>query len=531
MILNSRIQNRLNSYLNSNSPVQQFDMSNLIPAELGLEIDGTGGIIPFDLIHTEYIEEKYKSELISYAYLSSDASREAGITEGPEPEGESEISDANIDIITAQPPKAELGPLTYFQLFDVTHKIDETGWKTELNSKMRINHIPRDDFVTFVEEEEAPPTEKPFVEQPVDDTDIPVATASSEPPQIRRSDGVDIPIEYVPAPVTRPRIPVPIDDEDIADDVELDDLDFDDFPNKDWIAPPYSSTFTLRRANIEIENQPERVPGGDIPPDVELLDVGPVLGPDEIDKLIANAITNGTAVNNDTDLVEYPPEPDPRVEAALPSQPIRRGGDYGNLNPLSLLDQIKSQKIIYVQPAPELTKETGEVQKPQRFEAPQVEELNFESPVEATIAVNENIKKELPEEIVVATPQELNFIETKSTYNFSLDHNRILYNLREDWRPLYKKTNGSLTGARFSGKGEDRVENTLVRSGQPKAVRQAYWDAYIEGKNESGKSQTKFVDKDNFTIFPPVQPTGDLLRRERDTYWYGEWNPGYTPPS
>jgi len=531
IILNSRVQNRLNSYLNSNSPVQQFDMSNLIPAELGLEIDGTGGIIPFDLIHTEYIEEKYKSELISYAYLSSDASREAGITEGAEPEGESEISDANIDIITAQPPKAELGPLTYFQLFDVTHKIDETGWKTELNSKMRINHIPRDDFVTFVEEEEAPPTEKPFVEQPVDDTDIPVATASSEPPQIRRSDGVDIPIEYVPAPVTRPRIPVPIDDEDIADDVELDDLDFDDFPNKDWIAPPYSSTFTLRRANIEIENQPERVPGGDIPPDVELLDVGPVLGPDEIDKLIANAITNGTDVNNDTDLVEYPPEPDPRVEAALPSQPIRRGGDYGNLNPLSLLDQIKSQKIIYVQPAPELTKETGEVQKPQRFEAPQVEELNFESPVEATIAVNENIKKELPEEIVVATPQELNFIETKSTYNFSLDHNRILYNLREDWRPLYKKTNGSLTGARFSGKGEDRVENTLVRSGQPKAVRQAYWDAYIEGKNESGKSQTKFVDKDNFTIFPPVQPTGDLLRRERDTYWYGEWNPGYTPPS
>ena len=84
---------------------------------------------------------------------------------------------------------------------------------------------------------------------------------------------------------------------------------------------------------------------------------------------------------------------------------------------------------------------------------------------------------------------------------------------------------------RFSGKGEDRVENTLVRSGQPKEVRQAYWDAYIEGKNEGGKSQTKFVDKDNFQIFPPVQPTGDLLRRERDIYWYGEWNPGYTPPS
>ena len=46
-------------------------MNNLIPAELGLEIDGTGGIIPFDIIHTEYIEDKYKSELISYSYITS----------------------------------------------------------------------------------------------------------------------------------------------------------------------------------------------------------------------------------------------------------------------------------------------------------------------------------------------------------------------------------------------------------------------------------------------------------------------------
>ena len=48
----------------------------------------------------------------------------------------------------------ELGPLTYFQLFDVTHVVDESGWKTQLNSKMRINHIPRSDVVKFVEEEE-----------------------------------------------------------------------------------------------------------------------------------------------------------------------------------------------------------------------------------------------------------------------------------------------------------------------------------------------------------------------------------------
>ena len=130
-------------------------------------------------------------------------------------------------------------------------------------------------------------------------------------------------------------------------------------------------------------------------------------------------------------------------------------------------------------------------------------------------AINENIKKELPEVIEVETPQELNFIEPISTYKFQYEQNEILYALREDWRPLYQKDDGSLTGARYKGKGQNRVENRLVRSGQSKAVRQAYWDNYIEGKNETGVSQTKFVDKDNFQIFPPVQPTGDLLRRER----------------
>ena len=212
------------------------------------------------------------------------------------------------------------------------------------------------------------------------------------------------------------------------------------------------------------------------------------------------------------------------------------------LNPLSLLDQIKSQKIIHVQPAFDLVNETGEVQKPQRFEAPQVQELNFESPVEATIAVNENIKKELPEVIEVETPQELNFIELKSTYKFQYLQNEILYALREDWRPLYQKDHGSLTGRKFkldSNRKKIPIPNTnpvqyeefrQVRPGQPQEVRRAYWDAYIEGKNKDGVSKTKFVDRDNFQIFSPVEPTGDLVRRNRDIYWKGEFNPKYPLP-
>jgi hypothetical protein len=378
--------------------------------------------------------------------------------------------------------------------------------------------------------------ERPFIAVPIEEEDIVGDQALDD------LDFEDVPeFQQIPAPVNRPNIPVSMEDEDIEGDQELEDLDFDEIPP--WIPPPYPSTLALRRAKIEIENQPERVPD-ESPPDVPLIPVGDVLSPEDINALIAQGLESSNISGNSTDLVEYPPEPDPRAEPALPSQPIRRGGDYGNLNPLSLLDQIKSQKIIYVQPSFEVEKETGEIQKPQQFEAPQVQELNFESPVEVVMAVNENIKKELPEVIEVETPQELNFIEPISTYKFQYEQNEILYALREDWRPLYQKDDGSLTGRKFkldSNRKKIPIPNTnpvryeeyrQVRPGQPQEVRRAYWDNYIEGKNETGVSQTKFVDKDNFQIFPPVQPTGDLLRRERDTYWYGEFNPKYPlPPS
>ena len=53
-------------------------------------------------------------------------------------------------------------------------------------------------------------------------------------------DWVEPPPRQIPAPISRPNIPIPRDDEDIADDVELDDLEFDDIPP--WIPPSYPST-------------------------------------------------------------------------------------------------------------------------------------------------------------------------------------------------------------------------------------------------------------------------------------------------
>ena len=56
-------------------------------------------------------------------------------------------------------------------------------------------------------------------------------------------ENIDIPqtqqIDNTPPPA-RPSIPVPSDDEDIADDLTLDELDFDDFTNMDAPPPPPS---------------------------------------------------------------------------------------------------------------------------------------------------------------------------------------------------------------------------------------------------------------------------------------------------
>ena len=90
--------------------------------------------------------------------------------------------------------------------------------------------------------------------------------------------GDDIPeFTEIPVPVNRPNIPIPIEEEDITDDVELDDLDFDEIPP--WTPPPFPSTIDLRNAR-EIELQPESVPEPP-PPDVPLLDVGPIMSEED----------------------------------------------------------------------------------------------------------------------------------------------------------------------------------------------------------------------------------------------------------
>ena len=64
----------------------------------------------------------------------------------------------------------------------------------------------------------------------------------------------------------RPFVPVPSEEEDIAEDLTLNELDFDDFSNLPKPGP-YVPPTEIRRAKQEIALKPEKVPGGLVPPD------------------------------------------------------------------------------------------------------------------------------------------------------------------------------------------------------------------------------------------------------------------------
>ena len=95
------IKNAINGSVSVRERGKSYHQDTIIPAELGLEIDGTEGLIPGDLIHTDYIPKKYKQQIT---------------LEG-----------------------TNYGPFVYFQIFKISHKINSTGWTTDIGTKMRVN--------------------------------------------------------------------------------------------------------------------------------------------------------------------------------------------------------------------------------------------------------------------------------------------------------------------------------------------------------------------------------------------------------
>jgi len=247
------IRSRLNGSIKSENQ-KSLKVDTIIPAELTLEVDGIGGMVPGDVIHTHYIQKEY------------------GIN----------IKDSG----------GSLGPYTYFQIVGLNQKVDASGWTTELVTKMRINHIPDKGDLSVEENydgEPVPDVQRPSIPLPgasfdfndaddvtLDDLDFDVfeeyEDVKSPPKPVKtttrisgtgighgnpklqkivqrviptkrfetsvvENQTVEVTVGNIPPPpLVRPSIPVPIDDEDIADDVTLDVLEFDDFDP--WEAPP-----------------------------------------------------------------------------------------------------------------------------------------------------------------------------------------------------------------------------------------------------------------------------------------------------
>ena len=489
LILKSDVQKVLKSYLNSSSPIAQFDMSNLVPAELGLEIDGTGGITPFDLIHTEYIQGIYKSDITVENFVMDDEEVRAQNTQESIAEGEdfssfsSVASNEDLSERTGEQlatTSTRIGPLTFFQVTDVKHTLDESGWKTELTSKMRINRIQRFDKIS----------------------------------------GLNVQVDKITPYETR-SIPIQTLQEDIEGDQTLENLDFEDYPEFD--EPPIPKNLVLD-TNIsptllekEVEKVDETTPpddentfvmpgtinsGGDTPGEI-VTDMSPAnvqaaIRAKEEGKTVLDA--NLKPVDFDALQPDAPPikKSAPVASKKMPetNKPIPEKIEQKELT--------ETKTHIIVHKTPTLTNEVGIVRKVTRNVVDDIasdpEDLyallnpkDFENPVEATTEATEPVKEEkLSEVIVVETPVVEPLIVLKSTYDPSIgspkhpDEALRDYRLNPTFQLIYKivpnwYTKSGHTKAN-SIYGEKKQDVVLLR------YRQKFWDEVIEAPNETGKT-------------------------------------------
>tara|TARA_R100000008_G_C3587145_1_gene173397 strand:+ start:1811 stop:5857 length:4047 start_codon:yes stop_codon:yes gene_type:complete len=496
IILKDKAQYTLTSYLKSSSPVSQFDMSNLVPAELSLEIDGTGGLTPFDICHTKYIQQIYKQEFLAEKFKMS----------------KEEVEEQNLDNESPEVRQTEeqqateearnIGPLTFFQIMDVTHKLDDTGWKTDITAKMRINKFPRDDKLTrFI------PPEQKIITKTYKTTGVPNTLSEPEKGVVQK--GIQAETDLV---------------------------------EEKYFSPGVASTIPVKEKEVEKETKPPgewvgpKVINNGIPPKEFTPKVDPdmMMSEEEFNKILEN---DGKVIQgNDTDFVPHPPKPSPKVKPITPKMKVKPSKNYKTSHD-SLLEQIETQKIIDT--------DEGEVPKVKKFEnkLPPVQ-LDWDKPEAVQIAVNETIKKKLPETIQLpAVDKELDFIDPVSTYQnktanpdyrVRVKQNELLYSLREDWRPLYIRTagpsRGKLTGKRITKYNDVKYNNVLVRKKQDLlTIRQPFWDKYIEEKSETGVTKISYTNRDNIS-YPGGEKDypKDLIRHEQSVYWYDEeWNPDY----
>jgi len=476
--MKSEVQKVLNSYMHASSPTAQFDMSNLVPAELGLEIDGTGGITPFDVIHTEYIQGIYKSDITLENYKMSDEqveeqNRRAAAADSETGVANQRYSEADLSTRTGEQEatnSTRIGPLTFFQIKDVKHTLDESGWKTEITSVMRINRIQRFDMITGLN------VQSGKIERITKQTHSDI-TGSNDTPSDRERGTV----EYY-------RGETQVVEEKVFD-----------APTFGIVEGPENRGYSNPETNVW--TMPGSLFGGRIITDMSPNNVEYALrhaskyGEDKV----RNA--DGTPFNFDG-LKPKPEEPPIKKSAPLAKAydrkfKLRKDNSY-DFN--AVPEKVEQREIPEVkrvnigQPTPELTFETGNVGKPQQgiqqvtvneaqtFEVNQVDLAK--DPVENTTAVNENIAKATLSEVLDnPLPVVEEIVNLKSTYNpywkdwATNPTFKLIYEIVPGW---YTKSNNNPKNTSFYGEPPTAAVKTIYR--------QKFWDEVIEAPNETGKT-------------------------------------------
>ena len=425
------IRNRLtNGPIDEESDTLRSD--SIIPAELSLEVDGIGGMVPGDVIQAEYIQPQYNAEITS-----------KGVA---------------------------LGPYTYFQVFGLNQRVDSAGWTTELVTKMRKNHIPALEDLSFGE------------------------TVKDVEEEVEEEEKVEI-VEIEKKVEERVELPRIVPDQKI---------DPDDYEEVEVIDAPGIS-------QIPTKSRPLGFPG-------------------TYEKLKSQL--NLTSLNTNKIFIPKTPTDD-----------IQKGSTYNNLQ-IGMEFKFERKLPKGTRPKQDIPGEEADIFEYTKEEQDEIDNFgddflledfsNFDKPPKKVEKIVE--KKKEKQKLKNSKKQKVNpTVPPKSTYKASLEQNSWYYQIREDWRTLYRKQSGTginaLSGAKQSYnpkqyqtiRGKQVEIFNIVREAQHITVRRAWWDKNIEEPNESGESALTSLADIDVTL---IKDSG-FLRENREVYWRGKYNPKF----